>query len=60
MSETAEQKRMKNASRGFSRDMSPAAISSRFEKLAQINELCDWLGQGKRIGKDEPHKAGPR
>lgn len=51
---------MKNRSRNYSRDMSPEAITRRLDTVVELNELCEWLGKGKRIGKVEPHKAGPK
>lgn len=44
---------MKNASRGYSTEMSPEAIARRFEILQQMNELCEWLGSAKPLGAVE-------
>ena len=54
MPEEAELKRSKDLSRGISTDMSPEAISKRFEILVELNELCDALMNAERLGTVEP------
>ena len=44
---------LKHASRGYSTDMSPEAISRRFEILNQLNEVCAWLGTATDLGPVE-------
>jgi hypothetical protein len=47
---------LKRASRGESIDISPEAISRRFEILHELNELCAWLSQAKDVGAAEAPK----
>ncbi len=47
---------MKNASRGYSRDMSPPAINRRLDIVVELNRLCEWLGKGRPIGRVEDLK----
>jgi hypothetical protein len=54
MSEELTAMDMKNASRAYSRDMSPEAITRRLDTVVELNELCDWLGSGRKIGKADP------
>jgi hypothetical protein len=60
MSEELTPSQMKNRSRNYSRDMSPESITRRLDTVVELNELCEWLGKGKKIGTLEPNKAGPR
>ena len=48
--------RRKLLSRGVSRDMSPAAISRRFDILVQLDELARSLAKAKHLGKTEAPK----
>jgi hypothetical protein len=41
----------KRRSRGASRDMSPAAISRRFDILVELHELWRTLSRAKRLGR---------
>jgi hypothetical protein len=54
----------KSQSRGYSRDMSSAAINRRLDKVAELYELWKFLRTGKRIvrGQGPPDgslEAGP-
>ena len=49
----------KSKSRGISRDMSPEAISKRFDILVELHEVAMALARAKRIGKAEP-TSSPR
>lgn len=40
----------KNRARGYSTDMSPAAISRRLEMVNELNRVCAWLGNAKTLG----------
>jgi hypothetical protein len=42
----------KSLSRGNSRDMSPAAIAGRLDKVAQLYELWKFLRTGKPAARD--------
>jgi hypothetical protein len=44
----------KSLSRGYSRDMSPAAISKRLDKVVELHELWTFLQTGKRVACDPP------
>ena len=44
----------KNAGRGFSRDMSPQAISQRLKKVSDLRRICLKLAQAKNSAKCEP------
>jgi len=39
----------KTLSRGYSRNMSPAAIERRLDKVAELYELWKFLRTGKRV-----------
>ena len=43
----------KNESRGISRDMSPAAISRRFDILTELYEMAKALERAKRDGRSK-------
>ncbi len=47
----------KARSRGVSRDMSPEAISKRFDILVELHELARALAGAKRVGKAELQPA---
>lgn len=42
---------MKSRSRGISRDMSPQAISKRFDILVELHDVAVFLSDATRIGK---------
>jgi len=42
---------LKSKSRGVSRDMSPEAISRRFDILVELHELASALSSAKRLGR---------
>ena len=41
----------KRLSRGMSSDMSPEAISKRFDILVELNDLCGYLGGAKKVAE---------
>lgn len=49
----------KSRSRGISRDMSPEAISKRFDILVELHELAKALSRAKPLGKAEPRSSRP-
>lgn len=44
-----EPDKLKDASRGYGRDMSPAAISRRLDIVVELNETCEWLGKAQLV-----------
>ena len=42
----------KSLSRGYSRNMSPAAITRRLDKVAELYELWKFLRTGKRVVRE--------
>jgi len=48
----------KSLSRGYSRDMSPAAIAKRLDKVAELYELWKFLRTGKRVAHDQQNTRG--
>ena len=40
---------LKNASRNWSVDMSPEAISRRLDTVDELNRLCSWLGTARPV-----------
>ena len=47
----AEFNRSKDIARGISGDMSPEAISKRFQILIELNDLCKTLSSARPLGK---------
>lgn len=41
---TSDPHELKTLARGFSRDMTPDAISRRLEIVGELNKLCHYLG----------------
>ena len=54
---------LKDASRGYGRDMSPAAISRRLDIVVELNETCEWLGRARPVnsnGTTTPNDTQPQ
>lgn len=52
-----EFERSKRDSRGISTDMSPEAISRRFQILLELNELCSTFSKAKPVLANEAKTA---
>jgi hypothetical protein len=45
---------MKNASRGYSTDMSPEAMAKRLRIMSELSAFTRWLGTAVPVERDEP------
>lgn len=53
--------KLKEASRGYGRDMSPTAISHRLDLVVELNKTCKWLGKAQLIESEATtHVSKPK
>ncbi|MBN1593589.1 MAG: hypothetical protein JW941_10145 [Candidatus Coatesbacteria bacterium] len=50
-------KKLKDLSRGMSRDMSPEAVSKRLKKVANLRNLCLMLGKAGKAAREERRRV---